>query len=500
MNAQPAAGMPSSHGTLPLFDLRLLWRRKGTFVLCAVLTTALGAVYLVLEEPTYEVSRRLLVEPERLATEESAPAMPSRQFAPTQAELVRSPKVIRRALEKSQFPVPASWSHDQVGYILEALTVVPVVDTSVLKIRFRGKDRATASQFVDALVDCYRELLTEKQSRTVDSLKDLLTQEEQRRHDELRRLQDQHVALLQQSPYPTNLAESARVESEQLMQLTRQLADVQLRRNHLATRLKQVRDFTQTEVARANGGDDPNLVATVSFQEAQRAPSAVSLADSRVGKGLSSEQNLVFELLRDEQGKADGVLSELQRQLTQAHVRKQQLSVQYGPKHDAMRQVEAEIVRLEHLLRDQMASLMDSLQQRLVAEQMAETELAQRCTDQAKEVKALDSFVAQDQALRAELERTEAAYEVVFTQLKEVSLADEAVTTGRGNISVVDLESGNQLPPKVWPLPAPLLAISFVIGCFAALMWIYSGEVIRATAQARGGAEEVVATSLPAVS
>lgn len=507
MNAQHSDEQPSSRGSLPLLDFRLVWRRKGTFILCAAVTTALGAAYLAIEQPTYEIARRLLVEPERLASEEAAPAMPSRQFAPTQAELLCSPKVIRRALEKAPLEVPESWDNDTIGFVLDSLTVVPVVDTSVLKIRFRGKDAEAATRFVEALVESYRAVLKEQQSETVDSLKTLLTQEEQRRREELNGLQARHVALLQESPYPAHLQENARVKSEHLMQLSRQLAEVQLRRTNLASRLKQVRDVTATEVARANGaGEGANLVATVSYEERDARPgrdrseNSQSLADSRLGKGLSSEQNMVFELLRDEQGKTESVLSEVQRQLTQAQVRKQQLAVQYGPKHDSMRQVEAEIVRLELMLREQMSSLMDSLQQRLIAEEGSESELARRCEEQAKEVKLLDSFVAQDETLRAEIKRTEAAYDLVFAQLKQVSLSDEALTTGRGAVSVVDLESGSLVPPKVWPLPAPLLAISFAVGLFAALMWIYSGAVIRASSEPHGGAADGAVATAPSAS
>jgi uncharacterized protein involved in exopolysaccharide biosynthesis len=506
MNAADTRGTTLSQGLPTPFDFRLLWRRKGTFVLCTLLTTALGGVYLALEQPTYEVTRRLLVEQEKLATEDGVAQAPNRQFVPTQAELVRSPKVIRRALEKSGFQVPEKWSHDAVGYIQEELTVVPVVDTSVLKIRFRDKNKEAAAGFVESLVGCYREVLSERQNETVDGLKTLLVQEEERRRDELSEVKQRHVELLAKSPYPANLAESARVKSEELMQLTRQLADVRLRRTTLATRLKQVRDVTATEVARAEGdsrsNDSTAVVQTVAYEEPAKIgrSAASALAGSRLGKGMSSEQNMVFDLLRDEQGRVDNVLSEVQRQLTQAQVRKQQLSVQYGPKHDAMRQVEAEISRLEHMLNEQMASLMDSLQQRLIGEEASELELARRCEDQSREVKALDGFVAQDETIRAEMKRTQDAYELVFAQLKQVSLVDEALTTGRGAVSVSDLETSNEVPPVVWPLPLPLLAISFAVGVFAALMWIYSGEVIRASTSARVGQANDSMSSLPAMS
>lgn len=610
------ADLSASRIVLPQLDFQLFWRRKLTFLVCATFTTALGVAYLAVEKPTYEVSRRVLVEPERPAQDDGSPTMTTRQFAPTQAELLRSPKVIRRALETAPLEVPDAWREDVIGFISESLTVTPVVDTAVLKIRFRANDPVAAGRFVDALVRSYRNILREQQSETVERLKTMLTGEEQRRRDELETLQARHLALLRESPYPAKLEENASVKSDNLVQLSRQLAETRQRRAALAARLKQVREMTATQVARGatppapsttpnpppvsrrpppppaasaasanavqprrdassnpargasvfereterrteyetaetetDAGTDTqanrmteanyrpqvaeerpvtprsqaaareaspspytspvasrtgsaagvmarptasSLIATGGsvadaspeesreLSEFARAAKEMALAESPLGIGLSSEQNALFQLLRDGDGGSDGVLLELQRQLTQAQLRRQQLAVQFGPKHDAFRQVEAEIVRLEQMLRNQMSSLMDSLEQRLVAEDAAVDEMRQRYDNETREMKSLDNFVAQDAVLRAEIKRTEDAYGLVFAQLKQVSLVDEALTKGRSDVSVVDLEPSNEKPPKVWPLTGPLLMLSFAVGIFGALLWIYSGAVLQA--------------------
>jgi uncharacterized protein involved in exopolysaccharide biosynthesis len=572
--AQHALADPSaSRIVLPQLDFHLIWRRKLTFLVCASFTTALGVAYLAVEKPTYEVSRRVLVEPERPAQDDGSPTMTTRQFAPTQAELLRSPKVIRRALETAPLEVPDAWREDVIGFISESLTVTQVVDTAVLKIRFRANDPVKAGHFVDALVDSYRDILREQQSETVERLKTMLTDEEQRRRDELEALQARHLALLRESPYPAKLEENASVKADNLVQLSRQLAETRQRRAALAARLKQVREMTAVQVARgpapparsvspdappvtakprskpfpetfteANyrpqvaeerpvtpaarpvrnrrvvssttvGEATPATPATPAIagsmavaggtnvndsteesrelSEFARAAKEMALAESPLGIGLSSEQNALFQLLRDGDGGSDGVLLELQRQLTQAQLRRQQLAVQFGPKHDSFRQVEAEIVRLEQMLRNQLSSLMDSLEQRLVAEDAALDEMRQRYDSETREMKALDNFVAQDSVLRAEIKRTEDAYGLVFAQLKQVSLVDEALTKGRSDVSVVDLEPSNEKPPKVWPLTGPLLMLSFAVGIFGALLWIYSGAVLQAGSVGRSASVAV---------
>lgn len=621
MAQQVLADPSATRIVLPQLDFHLIWRRKLTFLLCAAFTTSLGVAYLLVEKPTYEITRRVLVEPERPAQDDGSPTMTTRQFAPTQAELLRSPKVIRRALQVAPLEVPDSWREDVVGFVSESLTVTPVVDTAVLKIRFRANDPVAAGRFVEALVSSYRDILREQQSETVERLKTMLTGEEHRRRGELEALQTRHLALLRKSPYPAKLEENASVKADNLVQLSRQLAETRQRRAALAARLKQVREITATQVARGGSPSGPNgspprqpsatrqqrpapasaglrpsrtptaatteetladalsdsppeesyadsqtesfdasrieplteanyrpqvakerpvvtrtqaapakpatpsprtttsprvapqaktarssaprdllvtqAVATApatstvesaeearEFSEFARAAKEMALAESPLGIGMSSEQSALFQLLRDGDAGSDGVLLELQRQLTQAQLRRQQLAVQFGPKHDAFRQVEAEIVRLEQMLRNQLSSLMDSLEQRLVAEDAAVDELRQRYDSETREMKALDNFVAEDAVLRAEIKRTEDAYGLVFAQLKQVSLVDEALTKGRSDVSVVDLEPGNEKPPKVWPLTGPLLMLSFAVGIFGALLWIYSGAVFQAGAAA----------------
>jgi uncharacterized protein involved in exopolysaccharide biosynthesis len=541
--AQQAQADPSaSRIVLPQLDFHLIWRRKLTFFVCASFTTALGVAYLAVEKPTYEVSRRVLVEPERPAQDDGSPTMTTRQFAPTQAELLRSPKVIRRALESAPLDVPKAWQEDVIGFISESLTVTQVVDTAVLKIRFRANDPVAAGRFVDALVKSYRDILREQQSETVERLKVMLTDEEHRRREELESMQARHLALLRKSPYPAKLEENASVKADNLVQLSRQLAETRQRRAALAARVKQVREMTATQVARgapppvpSNAVKPPPVTrmprpaadmteanyrpqeleerpvmprgirtAPIStadtttlgesaeesreLSEFARAAKEMALAESPLGIGLSSEQSALFQLLRDGDGGSDGVLLELQRQLTQAQLRRQQLAVQFGPKHDAFRQVEAEIVRLEQMLRNQLSSLMESLEQRLVAEDAAVDEMRQRYDNETREMKELDNFVAQDAVLRAEIKRTEDAYGLVFAQLKQVSLVDEALTKGRSDVSVVDLEPSNEKPPKVWPLTGPLLMLSFAVGIFGALLWIYSNAVFQAGAAGRSAA------------
>jgi len=291
--------------------------------------------------------------------------------------------------------------------------------------------------------------------------------------DQLATFQGNHMVVTATRSYLHSDTEVTALDRARYLELARERRRLTTEQAALAKKLKQ---------SGKKGAADASPEESRELSEFARAAKEMALAESPLGIGLSSEQNALFQLLRDGDGGSDGVLLELQRQLTQAQLRRQQLAVQFGPKHDAFRQVEAEIVRLEQMLRNQMSSLMDSLEQRLVAEDAAVDEMRQRYDNETREMKSLDNFVAQDAVLRAEIKRTEDAYGLVFAQLKQVSLVDEALTKGRSDVSVIDLEPSNEKPPKVWPLTGPLLMLSFAVGIFGALLWIYSGAVLQAGA------------------
>jgi len=99
----PAESHRHSGDQGPLLDLSLLWRKKFQLVLFTALAVGLGAVYLAVVDRSYEVTARLLIEPQREVLDTGRPTPKDSDFLPTQAEIIRSPTVIRRAIE--QLPV-----------------------------------------------------------------------------------------------------------------------------------------------------------------------------------------------------------------------------------------------------------------------------------------------------------------------------------------------------------------------------------------------------------
>ncbi|MBW3543603.1 MAG: hypothetical protein KY476_25410, partial [Planctomycetes bacterium] len=95
MNAGERNTSPSSP---ELIDIAALWRGRWLLVLSVAASVGLGALWLRQATPLYEAEARLLIrdegpfEPEQRQRDD-------RFFMATQAEIIRSPVTIRRALE-----------------------------------------------------------------------------------------------------------------------------------------------------------------------------------------------------------------------------------------------------------------------------------------------------------------------------------------------------------------------------------------------------------------
>ena len=88
-------------------DLTTIWRGKWYFVICVAISLLLGVAYLLLVDPEYDLGARLLVEEKGLPLELGQPAPRDKVFLPTQAEIIRSPAVIDRAVKLCS---PRAWS------------------------------------------------------------------------------------------------------------------------------------------------------------------------------------------------------------------------------------------------------------------------------------------------------------------------------------------------------------------------------------------------------
>jgi succinoglycan biosynthesis transport protein ExoP len=202
---QVAAAPLWADGGIDLADLiAILWRRKRALAASVLAMVAVGVIYLVQAQPLYQVEARLLVEhQDRLPGEPSLPGRETQQeknFLATQAEILRSPEVVRRAIERFGLRPPVEPVVDPVAAIIESLTVSPVLGTNVLWISFRSPNANEAARTVQGLVETYQQFVLErKQAAHVDTVR-LLTETEQKLRGELETLEQAYRVRRQDQP------------------------------------------------------------------------------------------------------------------------------------------------------------------------------------------------------------------------------------------------------------------------------------------------------------
>ena len=114
--------------------LEMVWRRKWYLIGPVAIAVLLGAAFMTRIEPVYRIQARVLVQHQGLAVGKDRPAKDSEEFLATQAEIIRSPAVVERAVRSLNLTARTAADKDPVTAILDELTVKPVLGTSVLSI------------------------------------------------------------------------------------------------------------------------------------------------------------------------------------------------------------------------------------------------------------------------------------------------------------------------------------------------------------------------------
>jgi polysaccharide biosynthesis transport protein len=160
-------------------SLVLVVKRNYLTAVAAVAAT-LGAacIYLYRTTPLYETSARLMLDEQRVSISELGQALAeihesrgSDPFA-TQAELIKSQRVLRRALSKLSEHATQSLPSPEVVSANLRVTVVPA--TNILELSYRDPDPERAVMILNAIAEAMVEENTESISRQASSVRQFL--------------------------------------------------------------------------------------------------------------------------------------------------------------------------------------------------------------------------------------------------------------------------------------------------------------------------------------
>jgi uncharacterized protein involved in exopolysaccharide biosynthesis len=453
-----------------------IWKRKWLILAVTALAVSVGAAYLAVAEEVYEVSTRLYldngIDPTKAFQTDSRE---DRYFVGSQAEVLRSPAIVGRALKTAPVSTPPGWEDDRMTFVLDSLTVSPVVNTQVLSIRYYGREGDEAVRFMSALVESYKEHLEALDANQGAKAVELLAERESELRAKLQSLEFQHAQRRRSSPLIAQPEEQLQANAATLSEVGEALTAARVQRINLANKLAAL-------PAGPAWDEGPKVASTVAYRSDGQTDSSISAetvgtpSDSTSFAALSKE---ISRLSLGYEGEGEEDLVNIEQQLRLAILNKSRSLDRLGPSHPLYRQANADLAMWRQMRDESVQMVAESLRKRLKIASGNELQLRELYEAERERAKDLDNHVVQEKALLSEISRTENAYNAVFRQLTDTQLVNEALSAGRASVVVSDLDGGELRAKKVWPEPRTLLAACGLFGFVCGVAAAFIPEVAR---------------------
>lgn len=482
-------------------DLATLWRSKLTFLVCGVLGLAAGYAYLQSVPTTYEAQARVLVKPQGVKPDAPTDDRVLPEFLPTQAETIRSPVTIARAVDTIRITAPAgkTGEFDPVRHVLKSLHVTPILKANVLTVGYRSTNEDEALNVISAIVRAYETHVSESDEGKANKDLQLVESREQKLRDELTRAEEAYDKLRLESPLISqgnNLPSSSLTE---LNLLGKQLADLAGERRLLEARLASVlkSDHQQLNLTNQNKqwskpldeqpsldlGDHPEsnqFIPTSSSKDVTPIRPHLAPDYSEIGQ-LSIdhfEPRLIEQVLRYLHPTEARAIEQLDQDLRFARLRLQLLDETQGDRHPQLIAVRGQVDELQALLKKRIEDVVRSWQQQTQVLRATETELTMTYERERNQLKAAEVYLLREKNLVRNLTNLEKMHSTTLTELLDMQAADSAIEGGRNTIDVRILDGPMLLDEMTWPNQPMVLAASTCMGLFAAFVWITFSNLV----------------------
>jgi uncharacterized protein involved in exopolysaccharide biosynthesis len=449
-----AATQPGGQVSLSALQ-HIVWQRRWYVVAAVLVTAALGALFLQFAPPRYEIQARLLVEQQGMPLEQiSTDPRGAKEFLATQAEVIRSPAVVQRAVERHGLVVNSAPNVDAATAILEELQVAPVLGTNVLSVQYANVDPVHAQRTVSALIESYRGYLREHEKDSQLEAIRLLTRSEKELRDDLARREQEYLKLREQSPLLGGQGRDAvAVQLGQLSHLGETIQTVISRRLELTNLLEAMEQAN--EVAQTRPAGELQFVALQS--DATPITRRVPLSPANL-----RPEGLIPRFTQDKAMPRD--LVTIQDELSRARSHLQQLLSQFGSKHPAVQAAEAQAQAWSDRLQEYLRSAPDTLKQELTALSKQERQLQELYQSQLTKAKTVDSYLIREQQALDGISRAQTMHSSLLAQLQQWQLTEQALADGRSRVTFRVLEEPAAPDKPSWPAPKLVLAISVILG------------------------------------
>jgi len=436
----------------------------------------MGALYVIQAQPMYRVGARVLVQQQGAPLDRTRASDRDKDFLATQAEIIRSPAVIERAVQRADLRPANNTLVDPVALVMASLKVTPLLGTNVLSLSFRGADPDHGVRGLQAVIASYRQYVREVEHDSHLKALRLLTRNEKELRGDLTALENQYQKLRHDSPLMGQGKDAASVQRALLTQLGQTLAQTKHRRIELENQLEVIsRPAFQTAAV----SEMPNVIAVrASTVGDTSSASARRVATSSARAQVTADPTpaLLTTSLFSHDANRTRDLSTIQQELVRCQVRQRELAQIYGDKHPDMLAVQEQIKAWKAMQQEMIESLPRALREELASVQLQETRLAEMYGEEFDKVKVVDSYLLKEQQALEGIQRTQTIHESILSQLKQWQLADQALADGRAGVNVSVLEVPALAEREDWPPPLLLLGFCGVVGAIGGVGMITLAE------------------------
>jgi succinoglycan biosynthesis transport protein ExoP len=404
--------------------LRVLYQRRWLMAAVIALSLASAATYNYLATPFYEARARLLLEPNspdvvpfRPVTEDQGRL----DYFVTQLEVLRSRGLARKTLEDLELLSPdPTRQPGQISQLLGGLSVSPVTsemgESRVVNVTMRSADPALAARLANGLAQTYVAQNLDGRRQGSRDASEWLKQ----RMIELRHEVDASERALQQyreQKGSVSLGDQQNIVVQKLAQLSAAVTSARTERLAKQTLYEQLTAMKESDAPL----DTFSPILSNPFIQ-----------------GLKAE------------------LATLQRE-------RRQLSAQLGELHPEMIRVNSAISNAERRLNEEMAKVVEGVQNEYRAARSNEEGLTAALEEQKREVLNLNQQSIAFGSLQRDAASTQQLFETVRQRVKETELSGELQSN---NAKILDAAEVPRSP--IWPRKQLNLLIALLGGGFVA--------------------------------
>ena len=373
----------------------MLLRRKWLILFAALCGTGIGYLQFLKQEPVYQSQARILVVARRpRIPAEGVGGVGYRDHLPTHAILIKSPLIIRDAVDNSNLSALPSLANsgNPVSAIIRGLGIQQEEDADILNLSFTSSNSIDCTTILAAVLKSYQRFLEKTRQEFSDETVQLITEAKdvlmKQLDDEEKKYREFRTTASEAILWGRDGAED--IHQSRLGGIEATRAKIRISRAETKAQL----DWIRKEL---NAGNDRQALLMMLEKVGKPVAGGVSQPNQLVSMMLEEQ------LLLDDHGPDHPKVKALRRRMEL--IRGQELGVETNKE-----------------TRDVFAVYVESLEKQLRSNQEQENYLNDLFTEEQEASKSQEVFQIKDETFNKSIDRKQKLFDTIIARLEEINL------------------------------------------------------------------------------